>query len=563
VCPTPVQQRLAKRALPLLWAAFLTLLVAGPWLASGYLFGTDWPGPRRFAYPAEVSSSAPLQVALALVSMLISSEATGKALVFCLLFAAAWTSYRAVPTGSFVARASASTVFLVNPFVYGRLHYGQLFLLAGYSVLPWVATELRELFQNPTRKTAVLTAVSLWLLGTLSLHLTIVAAVLAGALLITHIVARQDTGAYIRRLVPVFLLTASLTLVASAYWVIPVLLGRGREGTTLAAIGPGDLTAYAVVSDPSLGLLPNLLGLYGFWAEATGRFASMKEFVPDWPAALALLLGIATIGAVSTFWQPQRRNLLAAWVAGLVLAAVVALILEIGVSEPITSGLVGWLDANVPIYLGMRDAGKWAALLALVYSQLLGLGAVAILEAAKDRFERVTNARVEGIAAAVLLALPLYYGNGLLFGSHGEVRPSQYPQGWYEADHVLLADDQSGRVLFLPWHGYMPLSFVGNQNYVIASPAPIFFSRPVLVSADPEVRGIAPPASPDQTAIADLVRSGYPGHWAEVLASRNIKYVLLAREYDWRRYQYLDSEPDLVKVQDFGSIVLYRNSLVP
>ena len=30
-------------ALPYLWAALLTLLVGGPWLVPGYLFGTDWP----------------------------------------------------------------------------------------------------------------------------------------------------------------------------------------------------------------------------------------------------------------------------------------------------------------------------------------------------------------------------------------------------------------------------------------------------------------------------------------------------------------------------------------
>ena len=33
----------SDRALPLLWAAFLTLVVAAPWLLPGYLFGTDWP----------------------------------------------------------------------------------------------------------------------------------------------------------------------------------------------------------------------------------------------------------------------------------------------------------------------------------------------------------------------------------------------------------------------------------------------------------------------------------------------------------------------------------------
>jgi hypothetical protein len=39
----------------------------------------------------------------------------------------------------------------------------------------------------------------------------------------------------------------------------------------------------------------------------------------------------------------------------------------------------------------MRDAGKWAALLALVYSQLVGLGAVAILDWLRQRTQKTAR----------------------------------------------------------------------------------------------------------------------------------------------------------------------------
>lgn len=84
---------MASVALPIVWAAFIAVLVAGPWLTSGYVFGTDWPGPRRFAFPADVSSSAALQAALAAVACVISGEATGKVFVFGVLFVAAITTY--------------------------------------------------------------------------------------------------------------------------------------------------------------------------------------------------------------------------------------------------------------------------------------------------------------------------------------------------------------------------------------------------------------------------------------------------------------------------------------
>src|SRR5438046_1287711 len=110
------------------WAAFVTLLIAGPWVANGYLFGTDWPGSRRLDFPTDVYSATPLRIALA-VGSTISGEVTGKALVFGLLFVAGLSSFVAIPVDRFLPRAAGSIVYVGNPLVYGRLHYGQLFLL--------------------------------------------------------------------------------------------------------------------------------------------------------------------------------------------------------------------------------------------------------------------------------------------------------------------------------------------------------------------------------------------------------------------------------------------------
>lgn len=545
---------------PALWAAFLTLLVAGPWLGSGYVFGTDWPGPRRFNFPTELSSSAPLQAALTVASDLVSGEVTSKLFIVGFLFAASLLAYRAAPAGGFAPRAAASAIYLLNPFVYGRFHYGQLYLIAAYAVLPWVAIRLRHLFLTPGYQTALLTSASLWLLGIFSPHLLLVASLLTVALTVTYAAASRRQLAYLKRLAIALLVSAGATLVACAYWLIPILMGRGPEGTLIARTGAGDLNAYAAIPDPQLGLVPNLLGLYGFWAEGTGRFTSMKYFVPFWPDVLAVILMVCAVGAIVAL--RQRKGQLAPWVVGLLLAATVALVLEMGVSQPFTSGLVRWLDAHLPLYGGMRDSGKWAALLALVYSQLIALGAVAILDRIRERFRSGSGAQwIMGASVALLLAVPLYFGNGLLFGSHGEIRPSQYPSGWYAADRLLAADLHGGRALFLPWHEYMAMSFIHNQNPVVAPPAPAFFSVPVLVSSNPEVPGTSPPADPDQAAVAGLVREGDRGQWAEVLAAHGIKYILLARELDWRTYTYLDEQVGLTKLHDYGSIVVYRITL--
>jgi hypothetical protein len=539
------------------WAAFLTVLVAGPWLAPGYLFGTDWPGPRNIPLPTDPISDAPLQTILAVASSAIGGEFTAKLLVLCSLFVAALLAYRAVPASGFVPGAVAATVYVVNPFVYGRLHYGQLYLLAGYAVLPWVASRLRQLLIEPRASAAILAAVSLTLLGILSLHLLLASTVLIGALVVAHFVRAGERVAYLKRLVPNLMLAAIAALGASAYWIIPLLSGRGYEGTRLAGIGTGDLYAFAAISDRQLGLMPNLLGLYGFWAEATGRFSSMKMFAPGWPVILGLLLILCGLGAFAGL--KDRSRSLAPWVAGLLLTTALALILEMGVSHPLTTPLVQWLNAYIPIYKGMRDAGKWAALLALVYSQLAALGAMAILDWTRKRFHRgIRSEWVTNVAVGLLLALPLYYGNGLLYGAHGEIRPSLYPAGWYAADRVLVSDSKPGRTLFLPWHEYMRYSFIQNQNPVVAPPAPTFFSVPILASANPEVPGIAAPASAEQVAVTALVQEGAKGRWADVLGSLNVRYILVAKELDWQSYSYLDTQMGLTRVGDYGAIVLFR-----
>ena len=549
------------RTAAILSAAFLTLVVAGPWLAGGYLFGTDWPGPRHIGFPSEISSSYLLQAALAAASLLIGGEATGKVFILGVLFVAAVTAFEAVPVQGFVARAAGATVYVVNPFVYGRLHYGQLFLLAGFAILPWVATRLRQLLNNPRLDSGLIAAGGFTLLGIFSPHLFLIAAALAAVMVVVYVVWAEDRHTYLKRAGPALLLVAGVSLTASSYWIVPILTGRGYEGAVLTGAGTADMNAYAAVPDQTLGLLPNLLGLYGFWAENTGRFTSMKALVAYWPAVLGLLLVVMVIGAVATL--RQRRSPLSPWVVGLLIAGTIGLILEMGVSQPLTAGIVRWLDANFSPYRGMRDAGKWAALLALVYSQLVALGTVAILGWLSRRLHDRHRAEwVGSVAAGLLLALPLYFGNGLLFGMHGEIKPSQYPVGWYAADQMLAADAHPGRALFLPWHEYMALSFVRNQNSVVASPAPTFFSIPVVVSADPGLPGVAPPRTLDQTLVTGLVQNGSNGQWAGLLASIDVKYVLVAREADWRSFRYLDGQPNLVKVADFGSIVLYRNRLV-
>jgi hypothetical protein len=505
-----------------------------------------------------------LQIALALAAMALPADIVGKLLIVLILGVAGFTSYQTVQSADFLPRAVASVVYMFNPFVYDRLAYGQLTVLAGYAVLPWVASSVRRQLVEPGLRTALVTALVLALVGILDVHLALIAAVLAGVLTLAHVAIEPRSMASIARIGGYLLVSATVALVASVYWLVPLLVGVGPQARTLMRISTGDLFAFATTADPSFGLFPNVLGLFGFWGEDTGRFASLKDFVPMWPVVLAVLLAMVIAGAIVGWRQINMPGLapIRPWVAGLAAAGIIAFILDIGISDSHVAPLVNWLDTVIPPYRGMRDAGKWGALLALVYAQLIPYAATGLLNGTKRRLGAGSRGDfgVAGVLGLVL-AVPLFYGNGLLFGMHSQIQPSAYPTGWYAVDRTLAVDPRPGRTVFLPWNGYLSLSFVRNANRIVASPAPQFFSVPVLASQDLEIPGVSPPDSADQITVSNLVAAGASGNWATELATSDVKYVLLAREVDWTDYGYLDSQPGLQLVGDYGSILLYRNLL--
>src|SRR5207249_3305975 len=92
--------------------------------------------------------------------------------------AAGLGAYRALPVGGFLPRAIATLIYIVNPFVYGRIHYGQFALIAGYALVPWIAPQLLRAMEHPMLRRGLIVAVELTALGILDLHLLMPAGLL-------------------------------------------------------------------------------------------------------------------------------------------------------------------------------------------------------------------------------------------------------------------------------------------------------------------------------------------------------------------------------------------------
>jgi len=536
----------------------MTALIVLPWLLPGYIFATDFAGPRHFAFPDSPASYAGLQASLAAIALIAPSELVGKLLIVAILLTASVGAFLAFDKPRFEVRAVAALIYLFNPFVYDRLAYGQLTVLAGYAVLPWALTSVRTMLESHSWKHSLRVAAFLTVISVLDIHMALIASAAAAILIIVHVALAGRTARHLSVTARQIAVTAGATLVASSYWLVPLVLGLGPQARTLARIGPGDLAAFTTVSDPTFGVVGNVLGLFGFWGEDTGRFTSSKDFVPLWPAVMFALVALTVFGAVIRWREGGAAR---SWAVGMVILGLVAIVLDIGISSTYVAPMVKFLNNIFPPYRGMRDSGKWAGLLAFAYAQLIPASFGWFLDFAKrNTGPGVRRDIALATVTSVVMALPLYYGNGLLYGMHSQIRPSAYPSGWYAADAALTADPHPGRAVFLPFHGYMEFSFIRNQNQVVSSPAPNFFSIPTIASEDLEVEGVLPPLDdPDQALLARLISAGGQADWGQELASRGFKYVLLARELDWKSYEYLDTQSHLSLVRDYGSILLYRN----
>ncbi|HEV7677231.1 MAG TPA: hypothetical protein VGQ42_01525 [Candidatus Dormibacteraeota bacterium] len=408
------------------------------------------------------------------------------------------------------AQCGAGLLAVLNPWVFDRLSEGQWGVVgAAGALFIWVAA-----FDALQRKPDVRRAAALALAGVVTVALSANFAGILGVLAIAAVIAGRPWRDRTR--LRWTATAAALTCVLLLYGVVPFFLQQGG-GTyaTVQSYGRADFLAFRPTPDQQYGAIPALAGLYGEWAERSGRIPVATTGNPWWPASTALLVAFAVIGAIRA---PQRRWLLPAGLVGLAISASTAT--SWGIDAAV------WLAQHVPLAAAYRDTQKWDALWLVA---LAILGAEAVTAVPRLFRGRRPLALWAGPAAATVMALAILFPAGIhqLQTLPDLVKPADYPQDWYAAAAYLDGNvPRDAPVVVLPWHLYEPLDFTGR---LVANPAPEFFPGTLIVPNDPELPGqTAPAASPGNIgAIALAQPEPRPCALADAVRAAGVRWVVL------------------------------------
>lgn len=536
----------------------LDLLIAAPLAGRGGLYLLDYgdypvgPHPRfapsAFGFPPGITSRAPVDAVLYWIFQAIRWAPlhllpfVAVAPVACVAFARIFppgvsqhsVSQHGVSQHRGLAVGMATVLFTVNPFVYERMASGQVYVVMGYTLLPvLLALAVRPL--GSLVATAALGGLVLTLAIALSVHYLYIAGLLLVIVVAGHLAFRQyrpvKAGAGI----------AGCGAVLNLYWLVPAAHATLTMRSPVTRL---DLVAFRTAADPVVGLAVNVAGLYGFWRPGPPL---VKDQVSGWPILLLAMLVVAGFG----LWQLCARGGQAGRAVALSCAAagIAGLLLAMGAQGP-TGGVYSWLFEHLPGFKVMREADKFAALLALAYATCFGAGAGAIASPLTGKVSRV-------LCVCCLAAVPLGYGYTQLRGFDGYARATTYPVAWAAADRSM---SQGATALALPWRAYFQVPWMGDR--VVANPAQGYFDRPVISADDLEAGPITTETSNPRSRFLQfcLGEGSHLTEFGRLLAPLGIRYVILANVPGAQGYGWLARQHDLKRVFSARSIVVYANT---
>ncbi len=437
-----------------------------------------------------------------------------------------------------------SLFVLFNPFVYDRFLYGQTGVVLAFGFFLLAIAYLLEYLDSREDKKIILFAVFTAITLQFSVHFIFFIGLIFLFFLVLYFKKWKlnDWKHFLGRL----LIAGVICILLNANWLIAVPLGRNNTANFVSGhnITGQDLQAFKTSGSSDSAVLRNVTMMSGFWGKDQYRYTDLTKVENNWGRSFLFLLPIIILGLI---WGIKKRDTRLLSI-GLLIIFLVSVILASGVALSATAPFSYWLFDHFPLYKGLRESQKWVAVIVLVYAIFLSIGTAVLL---KTKIVS-DNRRISLIflSAVVIMQAPL-----LLWGFDRQVIPVQYPADWVQVDKSLECSNNN-KALFLPWHLYMSFSWT---NQIIANPAKLFFSCPIISGTDMEWGGIYDNSqSAEGAKVLKWLDSN--GQNTDLFHDKElgIKYIILAKEIDWQKYSWIDVLPSATLFQETETLRMYK-----
>lgn len=495
-------------------------------------------------------SVLPLFAFLKFLSIFFSNELIQKSLFFFIFFISGTSMYKLCPEEWGIGRYFAGFLYMLNPFIFVRFLAGHWLILLAYAVSPIVIISLMDFFESPSTKRSLQVAFLITFVFFIDTHTPFLIFIVFGIFYIVKIIqSRKNTGrnfAISRSTV----LIGIFMLLLNSYWLVPSFIANKGP---LGEITSSDLYTFTTKQDLNFNTLFTTASMYGFWR---GGYLYAKDLLPFWYIFFIFILFLSVHGFVSNYRHPEYGI----YVRAFGIIAVISALLATGISGPF-GGIFEFLFNNIFFLKGFREPQKFVALLVLVYAYLGGLGVAELEKAARARSTEVNNKFAMLLLVALGLSTPFIYSFTIFDGFWGQLKTTDYPKDWYGVNDYLNADKQDFNVLFLPWHLYMDFKWLPTPQKRIANPANTFFDKAVIQGENMEAGSIYSSSTNPVSGYIEFLlgKKDKIENFGELVAPINVKYIILTKEVDYEKYDFLNKQKDLELVMDTENLVVFRN----
>lgn len=445
---------------------------------------------------------------------------------------------------------TVSLFALFNPFIYDRLMYGQVGMVLAFGffclAIGYLLSYLKE-----ERGGKLLIA---GLFSGLAAHSATQFIFFIGLIYLLFIILffTQKRSVSVWSLAKGVLCAAGIVIVLNFNWIVSFLLPNSTLNNFLyTGIQVQDLEVFRTGGGTPGEVFKNVIMMSGFWGNDQYRYADLTAINSNWGRSFYFLLPLMLWGLVAGLRDKNKRWL----VAGSAFLFLLSVFLAAGIKAPVAKEVSLFLFNHFIFYRGFREPQKWVTFVVIFYTILLAIGAGAF-------FKKKIVEKNKAIFEIILIIIIITQAPLLLWGFAGQARPAQYPADWYEADKFITSNSQAivsggcdGKILFLPWHMYTSFGFTGK---VIASPAKIFFTCPVISGTNMEAGSIYDNSGSVEGKMVEEWKNNHGQTNLLQNSEVNIHYIILTKDMDWESYSWLKNLTEVELVKDYPTLSVYQ-----